>query len=93
MIIGSCSVEILVYESNSLKEKRHVIKSLITRVQSKFNVSIAEVGYNDLWNKSELGYVCVTNDTNHANSMISKVLNYIERDNRVEVLDVCIEIL
>ncbi|WDV47031.1 DUF503 domain-containing protein [Clostridiaceae bacterium M8S5] len=93
VIIGSCSVELMVFESNSLKEKRHVIKSILGRIQSKFNVSIAEVGFNDLWNKSEIGFACVTNDSTHANSMISKILNYIERDNRVEVLNVCIEIL
>ncbi len=93
MIIGSCAVELMIYESNSLKEKRHVIKSIIGRIQAKFNVSIAEVGFNDIWNKSEIGFVCVTNDTAHANSVISKVLNYIDRDSRIEILNTCVEIL
>lgn len=93
MIIGSCSVELMIYESNSLKEKRHVIKSIIGRIQAKFNVSIAEVGFNDIWNKSEIGFVCATNDSAHANSVISRVLNYIDRDSRIEILNTCVEIL
>jgi len=47
MIIGSCVVELFLHEPCSLKEKRQIIKSLIGRIQSRFNVSIAEVGMQD----------------------------------------------
>lgn len=93
MIIGACSVELLIYGTNSLKEKRHVIKSIIGRIKSRFNVSISEVDNNDKWQKSTLGFSLVTNDTNHANSTISNVLNFIERDSRVEITNHFIEIL
>ncbi|SCG82970.1 putative protein ylxP ORF5 [Proteiniborus sp. DW1] len=93
MIIGACSVELMIYESNSLKDKRHVIKSIIGKIQSRFNVSIAEVDLNDTWKNSQIGFACVTNDTTHANQIISNVLKFIEGDGRVEIVDHRIEIL
>ena len=93
MIIGACLVKLKIYESNSLKDKRHVVKSIIGRIQSRFNVSIAEIDENDNWQISIIGFSCVTNDTNHANQIISKVLKFIDRDSRVEIIDHNIEIL
>lgn len=93
MIIGACSVELMIYESNSLKDKRHVIKSIIGKVQSRFNVSIAEVDLNDAWRSSQIGFACVTNDSTHANQVISNVLKFIEGDGRVEIVHHQIEIL
>ena len=93
MIIGSCIVEIMIYEANSLKDKRQVIKSLIGKIKSRFNVSVAEVGLNDKWRHGLIGFACVTNDTVHANKMVSNVLNFIEGDTRVEIIGTEIEIL
>lgn len=93
MIIGSCIVELMIYDADSLKEKRQVMKSLIARLQSKFNLSVAEVGLNDKWRHGLLGFACVTNDTVHANKMVSNILNFIERDSRVEIINTEIEIL
>lgn len=93
MIIGSCKMELMIYEANSLKEKRHVIKSLIGRIQSRYNVAISEVDLNDKWRSSVIGIACVSNDTVHANKMMSNVLKFIERDGRVEIVDYLIEIL
>ncbi|WP_077369961.1 DUF503 domain-containing protein [Anaerosalibacter sp. Marseille-P3206] len=93
MIIGACTIKLLIYESNSLKEKRHVIKSIIGKIQSRFNVSIAEVDLNDSWKTSVIGFACVTNDTSHANQMVSNVIKFIDKDSRVEIVDYSIEIL
>jgi len=93
MIVGTCSVELMIYESNSLKDKRHVIKSIIGKVQSRFNVSIAEIDLNDTWKSSQIGFACVTNDTTRANQIITNVLRFIEGDGRVEIVDHQIEIL
>lgn len=93
MIIGVCTLKLKIYESNSLKEKRQVTKSIIGRIQSRFNVSIAEIGLNDSWQTSIIGFSCVTNDTQYANQIISKVLKFIDRDNRVEIIDYDIEIM
>ncbi|NLW39697.1 MAG: DUF503 domain-containing protein [Tissierellia bacterium] len=93
MIVGTCSIKLMLYEANSLKDKRHIIKSIMARIQSRFNVSIAEVGLNDSWKTSLIGFACVTNDSAHANQTISKVLKFIDGDSRVEIIDYNIEIL
>ncbi len=93
MIIGACTIELFIYESNSLKDKRQVIKSIIGKIKSRFNVSIAEIDLNDKWRSSIVGFACVSNDVKHANIMINKVLSFIERDSRVEITNHDIEIL
>jgi uncharacterized protein YlxP (DUF503 family) len=93
MIIGACTLKLMIYESNSLKEKRQIIKSLIGRLKSRYNISIAEIDLNDSWQTSIIGFACVTNHNKHADEMISKVMKFIDGDNRVEILAYNIEIL
>lgn len=93
MIVGTCMIKLNIFESDSLKDKRHIIKSIIGRLQSRFNISIAEVDLNDSWQSSIIGFACVTNDTSHANQVISNVIKFIDNDNRVEIIDSTIEIL
>lgn len=83
----------MIYESNSLKDKRQIIKSIIERLKSRFNISIAEVDLNDSWKTSIIGFACVSNDTNHANQILSNVIKFIDGDNRVEIIGEEIEIL
>ncbi len=93
MVIGACSLELIIYESHSLKEKRQVVKSIIGRIQSRFNVSIAEIDLNDSWQRAIIGFACVTNDVNHANQILSNVIKFIDEDSRVEIIEDKIEIL
>ena len=93
MIIGACELKLQIFEANSLKEKRHAIKSLIGRLKSRFNISIAEVGLNDSWQTTIVGFACVTNDSNHANEVISKVIKFIDGDSRVEIIEYNIDLL
>ncbi len=93
MIIGSCMVEIMIHDANSLKDKRQVVKSIIGKLKSRFNISVAEVDLNEKWRLSVIGFACVTNDTIHANKQISNVLKFIEHDTRVEIINENIEIL
>lgn len=92
MIIGSCSLKLRIFEANSLKEKRQVVKSIIGRIQSRFNVSIGEVDLNNSWQTTVIGFACVSNDTNHANQVLSKVIKFIDEDSRVEIIEEDIEI-
>lgn len=92
MIIGACSLKLMIFESNSLKDKRQVIKSIIGRIQERFNVSIAEVDLNQSWQTSVIGVVCVTNDGKHANQILSNVIKFIDGDCRVEIIGQEIEI-
>ena len=78
MNIGICRIDLELPASHSLKDKRRVIRSIIERVQSRFNVSIAEVDHNDSWRIATLGISCVSNDSRHANEMLSLVVQYVQ---------------
>lgn len=93
MIIGTCTVTLRAPWVSSLKEKRMIVKSIIDKTRRKFNVSIAEVESQDLHQEIVIGFVCVTNEVRHANSMISHVLDYIERNTEAEFIDSQLEIL
>jgi uncharacterized protein YlxP (DUF503 family) len=60
MVIGTCTIELHIPGNGLLKGKRWVIKSIIARVHNEFNVSIAEVGNQDLWQSATLGVACVS---------------------------------
>ena len=92
MIIGSVIVKIYVPSVHSLKEKRTIVKSLVTKVKNKFNVSIAEVSENDTHQTIVLGFACVTISTKHANSIIDTVINFIEDNTEGDIVDIVREI-
>ena len=92
--VGLCRVTLRLPENHSLKGKRQVIKSLITRLHTRFNVSAAEVGKNDSWQIAEIGISCVANDEKHAGEVLSSIVAFIEGDRLdAEVLDVETEVL
>lgn len=93
LIIGTCSITLIMYDPNSLKEKRQIIKSLIGRIQSRFNASVAEVDMHDKWRSAVIGFACVSTTSKHANQMINNIIKFIERDNRVEITKIDMEIL
>lgn len=92
MIVGICEIELIIYEANSLKEKRHVIKSIIERIKSRFNASAAEIDYNDLWNRSVIGIAVVSNKKSLCESMILKIIDFIDNDERVEIINHYMEV-
>lgn len=91
MVVSSAQLDLFLSESRSLKDKRYVIKSLITRIRGKFNVSVSEVGYNDLWQRSLIGVVIVSNDASFASSVLGHVVDFVEQDGRVQLLDYSVE--
>jgi len=78
MNIGICRIDLEFPDSHSLKDKRKALRSIVERVQSRFNVSIAEVDHHDNWRVATLGITCVSSDTRHANKIISKLVQYVE---------------
>jgi len=94
MNIGVCRVSLRLPENQSLKGKRRVLKSITTRVRSKFNVSVAEVDDQNLWQLATLGICFVSNDKRYTNEVLSKAVDFIV-DGRfeIEILDYEIEIL
>jgi len=85
MVVGVCTIKLVMYETDSLKSKRHIIKSVIERIKARFNVSIAEIGELDKWQVSEIGFCCVSNSRRHTDEVIQSVINFIERDGRYEI--------
>ncbi|MBQ2679569.1 MAG: DUF503 domain-containing protein [Firmicutes bacterium] len=93
MIIGTCKIYMRAPWVNTLKEKRSVVKRIIERVKSKFNVSIAEIEDNDIHKSIVIGFACVSNSEAHANSTIDNVINFVELISEADIEDVVIEIL
>jgi uncharacterized protein YlxP (DUF503 family) len=94
MHVGVCRISFRLPENGSLKGKRRVLKSITSRVANKFNVSVAEVDHNDVWQLATLGISCVSNNKRHANEVLSKVVDYItDARLEIEMLDYNIEIL
>ena len=92
MVVGLANIDIHIPESGSLKSKRQLLKRIKDRVKNKFNVSIAEVGHNDLWQRTTIGVSVVANDKKFANQVLSKVVEQINKENGVQILDYSIEI-
>jgi len=78
MIIGTATCECLIYDAHSLKEKRAVLQRILTRLKQKFNVSVAEVGYQDLWQRTKIAIVTVTS---------SRVSTEMELQNALKLID------
>ena len=94
MNVGVCKIRLRLPGNLSLKGKRQVLKSIITRVDNRFNVSVAEVDDQDLWQVATLGICCVSNDKRYTNEVLSKVVNFIVNGRfDVEILDYEIEII
>jgi uncharacterized protein YlxP (DUF503 family) len=74
MVVGTLKIEFCLPENRSLKGKRKVVRSMIDKVKSRFNVSVAEVGSNDKWQKIELGISAIGNDRRHIDSSLNHIL-------------------
>jgi uncharacterized protein YlxP (DUF503 family) len=83
--VGVLRVEFVVPGPASLKDKRRVVKSLKERLRSRFNVSVAEVDYQDLWQRGALGVAAVGPDGKVIAGVLDKVLRFIRRDARIEL--------
>ena len=92
-IVGLCTIELFIPESQSLKDKRQVLLSVKDRLRQKFNLSVAEVDGQDLWQKAVLGLACVANDGRHVNQVLDQALNMIRSNPAVEIVQSRIELL
>ncbi|RMH68628.1 MAG: DUF503 domain-containing protein [Gemmatimonadetes bacterium] len=92
MIVGTCEIECFLPVSQSLKDKRHVLKSLKTRIRNKFNVSVSEIGEKNLWQRATLAIAIVGDDTRFLQKVLSQVLQLVERETYLEIIDSYIDI-
>ncbi|MCJ7769130.1 MAG: DUF503 domain-containing protein [Dehalococcoidales bacterium] len=94
MIVGVCRISLRIPENMSLKGKRRILKSIKAQVRNKFDVAVAEVEDQDLWQMATLGVCCISNDSRYTNEVLSKVVNFIANGRfEVEMLDYKIEII
>jgi uncharacterized protein YlxP (DUF503 family) len=77
MHVSVCQIELRLPENQSLKGKRQVIKSIITRLQNRYKVSVAEVDNQNLWQLATLGIACVSNHRRHADETLANVVKFI----------------
>lgn len=78
MFIGVCRLELRLAHNNSLKGKRRVVKSIVDKTRGKFNAAIAEVGNNDSHRSAIIGASVIGNQTGHVDSMLNRIIQYIE---------------
>lgn len=88
MCVGVLTLDCLVTESQSLKDKRHVLSSMTERIRRSFNVAICEVEYQDQWQRTRLAAVFVNTSWRMMQSTMAKVAEFAGRDRRLEVLAV-----
>jgi uncharacterized protein len=86
-------VELHLPDVESLKGKRHVLKGLKEKVRARFEVSVAEVDHQDLWQRATLALAYVSADARHANEVVTKAMDFIEDNVEGQVLDTSVEIL
>lgn len=91
-MIGVCTVSLHIPESQSLKDKRRVLRSLKEKLRQEFNLSVAEVGDNDLWQRAVLGLAAVANDGAFADEVLAKAVNLIRARSDVDIIEYNTEI-
>jgi len=91
MIIGMIEVQMHFPSAGSLKAKRQLLKSLKDRVRNKFNVSVAEIDGQDLWQRGTLGIAIIATDKAFANSVLSKVSDLVNTQPEIVITDIRME--
>jgi uncharacterized protein YlxP (DUF503 family) len=94
MNVGVCRFKLKLAEGMSLKGKRQVIKPIIALIKNKYNVSVAEVEDNDLWQIATLGICFISNDRQYTDEVITSIINFINSGRfEVEIIGQEVEII
>jgi len=93
MVVGFGIITFRLHDCRSLKGKRAVVKAIIKQMQNRFNLSAAEVGANDIYQRAEIGFALVGNDSGVINSKMDKVLNMVDDLGLAEMIDSEMEIM
>lgn len=83
-MIGYAEFEAMIYDAQSLKDKRAVLQRIITRLQQRFNVSVAEVEYQDLWQRTKIAVVTVSSSQVISEKELHKALQYVDSFPEIE---------
>jgi uncharacterized protein YlxP (DUF503 family) len=93
MIVGAAVVELHVHGSQSLKQKRGVVRSIVQRLRNRFNVSVAEIGGQGTWQVAVLGIVSTGSDRKYVRGQLHKALAYVEELHLAEVTGGDVELI
>ncbi|MCY8152243.1 DUF503 domain-containing protein [Bacillus paralicheniformis] len=83
-MIGFVECECIIYDASSLKEKRAVLKRVITRIRAKFNVSVSEIDYQDTWQRTSFGIASVSSSRVQTEKELQRVLSFIDSFPEIE---------
>ncbi|HEY7756364.1 MAG TPA: DUF503 domain-containing protein [Actinomycetota bacterium] len=87
MLVALERFDLRIPSCGSLKEKRHVVKTLTNAIRSRFNVSVAEVDHHDLWQRTALAVAIAAGEGYHAKRVLHEVERLVERWGEVELID------
>ncbi len=87
MVVGVLRLTLLIPGAQSLKEKRHALHKVLDSVRARFNVSMAEVGEQDSWQRAVVGAACIANDRAFVNEQLDKVVSAVERTAVVDIIN------
>lgn len=90
--VGVRIFDIQIHGAQSLKEKRFVLRSLKDRINNRFNVSIAEVGHLDKWQRVELAVVTVSREHSSAEGTLDAVRGMLDREPELRIIDILTEL-
>lgn len=79
MPVGLLTLELHIPDAQSLKDKRQVLRSLKDKLRRQFNVAVAELDHQDVWQRSVVGVVTLSNEERHVNEVLQKVLDEADR--------------
>jgi uncharacterized protein YlxP (DUF503 family) len=78
IMVTMCTIKLVLTSCASLKEKRSLLQPLLSRLHKDFNVSVSEIGLQDVWQSAWIGCVLISNDANHNSQVLNKVVDFIE---------------
>lgn len=93
MVVGIGTLTFRLHACRSLKAKRKIVKSIVSRIRNRFNASVAEVAANDIHQKAVIGVSLVGNDVSLVNSKLDKIFNLAEDLGLAEIIDTDMEII
>lgn len=83
-MIGYAEFEIMIHDTHSLKEKRAVLQRIVTRLRQKYNVAVAEVDFQDLWQRAKLAVVTVSSSRAASEKELQKILKFVDSFPEIE---------
>ena len=87
MVVGTLQLQLHFPDPRSLKEKRFILKSVLTRLRQAFNAGFAELDGMDLWQSSTIAVVCVSREKREAEKLLNEVLKFLDQEEGLRVVE------